>query len=153
MSSKVCISPHLTNIPNIQKIAVGLAIFHDTGKYPDFLGHYGKFENNQRAMNSLISKMHIALYRADWTLKSWKNRNGYNRTSDNFIIYVKHFFADDYYQILDIVSPEAHKRINSILSSLIEKAEQFHSLRDSDLHQLETFSNNHCIAKEIKLTP
>ncbi len=134
----------------MKKIATGLAVFHDTGKYPDFLGHYGQFENNTKAMESQLNKIHIALYRSDWSLKTWQRDKGYNRASDNFVVYVRHFFFDDYYQILGIVTPKAHQRIDQLLPTFIDMAEIFHST--TNLSQLIIYQNNHEITQSFKLT-
>ncbi|MDC4234626.1 hypothetical protein [Pasteurella multocida] len=56
MNSRVLVHTGLHHIPYIERIAVGIALFHDTGKYPDFLGHFGQFENNPQAMDSLLHK-------------------------------------------------------------------------------------------------
>lgn len=153
MSSKICIHSSVVHFPYIETIAKGIAVFHDTEKYPDFLGHHGYFEQNPQAMDSQLNKLHIALYRSDWTLKTWKNRNGYNRTCDNMVIYVQHFFQSNYYQILAIVTPEAHKNIDKLLPTYIQLAEEFHTLRPYELSQLPTFTNDCNLPKPIKLTP
>lgn len=87
MAAQFSIHSTLAGIPHLEKIAVGLALFHDTGKYANFLGHAGGFEQNHKASNSQLHKIHIALYQSDWTLNTWQNRGGYHRTSDNFVIY------------------------------------------------------------------
>ncbi|PJG83275.1 type II toxin-antitoxin system YafO family toxin [Caviibacterium pharyngocola] len=153
MVSRVLIDSDLSDTPCIDRVAVGIALFHDTGKYPDFLGHFGQFENNPQAMTSLLNKMHIALYREDWTLRKWRHRNGCNRTFDNFVIYAKHIFDEDCYLILDIVSPDAHKRIDLLLPDLIRKAETFHRLRPTELQKLPAYTASHIeIAETINLT-
>lgn len=153
MYSKVCIHSSITHFPHIDTIAKGIAVFHDTEKYPDFLGHHGYFEQNSQAMDSQINKLHIALYNSDWTLKTWKNRNGYNRTCDNMVIYVEHFFQPNYYQILAIVTPEAHKNIDKLLTGYVQLAEDFHKLRPSELSRLDAFTNDCNVPESIKLTP
>ena len=153
MSSRVFVHPGLLHVPYIDRIAVGIALFHDTGKYPDFLGHFGQFENNPTAMGSLLHKIHLALYNQGVNWKRWKHRNGHNRTSDNFVIYVRHFFCDDCYLILDIVSPDAHSKIDSLLPKLIEQAENFHKLKKNDFHRFTEYdSSNYQIADTITLT-
>lgn len=153
MESVVILSKSIEDYPFIDRLAVGIALFHDTGKYPDFLGHFGRFENNQQAIESQLNKIHIALYRSDWSLKTWRNRNGYNRTSDNFIVYARHFFHDNYYLILDIVTPDAHRRINALLPELIRNAESFHQQRLTELNQYTHYTaKNVEIVKSITLT-
>ncbi|MBE2899020.1 type II toxin-antitoxin system YafO family toxin [Pasteurellaceae bacterium 20609_3] len=152
MKSSVIIHSDLQRDPFVEKIAVGIALFHDTGRYPDFLGHYGQFENNPQAMDSLINKIHIALYREEWTLRTWRHRNGYNRTSDNFVIYARHFFFSNHYLILNIVSPNAHKEIQRLLPNLINKAESFHRLTLEEISQFTAYTSNHEITRTIRLT-
>ncbi|NBI43187.1 hypothetical protein GVX76_06750 [[Haemophilus] felis] len=153
MSSRVLVHSELHHIPYIECIAVGIALFHDTGKYPDFLGHFGQFENNPQTMDSLLHKIHIALYNEGLNFRKWKNRNGHNRTSDSFVIYAKHFFCDDYYLILDIVHPEAHKRVDKLLPNFIQKAEKFHRLRRNELQTHTAYgADNYQITETITLT-
>lgn len=153
MQSKISIHPSLNQFHDIKKIAVGLALFHDTGYYPDFMGHYGQFENNAQAMASNINKMHIALYSQDMTLKTWQRRNGHNRTADNFVIYTEHFLHDRYFHILAVLSPEAYKRINSLLPNYITQAEQFHRLNKESLNALLYFTNTNEIERLFSVTP
>lgn len=153
MSSRVFVPSKLCCFTHIDRIAVGIALFHDIGKYPDFLGHFGQFENNPKAMNSLLHKIHIALYNKGHNWRKWKHRNGYNRTSDNFVIYARHFFYDDCYLILDIVTPDAHSRINSLLDPLIDEAEIFHKLNEKDFSRFTEYdSSNYQIKHTITLT-
>lgn len=153
MRSIVCVHHSIFGLPYIEIIAKGIALFHDTEEYPDFLGHHGYFERNTQATESRLNKLHIALYNSDWTLKTWKNRNGYNRTCDNMVVYAQHFFKPNYYQILAIVTPEAHKNIDKLLPIYIQLAEDFHQLRPSELLQLQAFSNDGTLPRPIKLPP
>ncbi|WP_446834116.1 type II toxin-antitoxin system YafO family toxin [Testudinibacter sp. P27/CKL/0425] len=117
------------------------------------MGHYGQFENNAQAMASNINKMHIALCSQDMTLRTWQRRNGHNRTADNFVIYTEHFLHDKYFQILAVLSPEAHRRINTLLPSYINQAEQFHRLSETQLNSLPYFTNTNQIDKLFSITP
>lgn len=153
MSAKFTISGELQTFPHIEKIAVGLAIFHNTGNYPSFLGHYGQLERNPLAMQSNIHKIHIALYQNDFDLETWQNRNGAYRTCDNMVVYTQHFFQDEYFQILGIITPNAHARLDKLITDLIEQAEKFHSLRPTDLLKIKYFSaENIEITQQIVLT-
>lgn len=133
MPAKLCLAEDVITFHKIDVIAVGLALFHDTGMYPDFLGHYGKFERNAQAELSNLHKIHIALYQADFNLKTWQRRNGASRTCDNFVVYTQHFLEEECFQILGIVSPEAHAVIDKFLPYFIEKAEAFHRLNRKQL--------------------
>ncbi|WGE62825.1 hypothetical protein NYR75_08665 [Actinobacillus equuli subsp. haemolyticus] len=61
MSAIVSIHPNLLHLPYLDKIAIGLALYHDTGKYPDFLGHAGGFEENPEPKIANYIK-YISLY-------------------------------------------------------------------------------------------
>jgi mRNA interferase YafO len=57
------------------------------------------------------------------------------------LVFVRHFYNDDYFQILALVSPDAHQRIDSMLPALIGLAEStFIELSDDDLGALENFT-------------
>ncbi|MCI5764348.1 type II toxin-antitoxin system YafO family toxin [Actinobacillus porcinus] len=150
----VSIKAPLAHFPGIDKIAVGIAIYQEFKLYPDFLGHAGAFERNKLATQSNLFKFHIALLEADFNAKSWKSNanQGDKRTSDNFVLYVQHYWHENFYQILDILTPEAHSRIDVLLPQYIEQAEQFHSLRLMELQALTNFSVEHQLAKQLMLT-
>jgi len=59
---------------------------------------------------------------------------------DNFLIYVKHYMYDDYFQILDIVTPDAHKNIDKFIAVLVEKAEAFYQLNREQLDKLPYYT-------------
>lgn len=147
MPAKFCLADDVTTFNKIDTVAVGLALFHDTGMYPNFLGHHGKFERNAQAELSNLYKIHIALYQSDFDLKTWQRPNGLNRTCDNFVIYTQHFFEEECFQILGIVTPEAHTTIDKLLPYFIEKAEMFHSLNKNQLARLTWFD---CANLQIK---
>lgn len=135
---RITLSDDLVHFPHIDKIAQGLAIFENSGRkvYPDFLGHYGDLNNSSAARDSQLRKLHIALSKTDFKLPTWQNPKGFNRTCDNFLIYVKHWMFDDYFQILDIVAPDAHKNIDRFITALVEKAEAFYQLNRAQLDKL-----------------
>ena len=152
--SLVSIEENAKTLANIEKVAVGMALFFDYGLYPDFLGHHSGFERNANAVASNLAKFHIAIIPADFIAESWKkNHNrGEKRTTDNFVLYVNHYFENGYYQILDILTPEAHSCIDHLLPHYVELAERFNSLRKADLEKLEHYTVNHSLAKNITLT-
>lgn len=153
MVARVFLSDDMSNFPKADIIATGLALFHDKGKYPDFLGHYGRFERNQQALNSQLHKIHIAFSNRDSDLPTWQNKRGSARTCDNFVIYVQHFFEDECFQLLGVVTPDAHNKIDKLLPYFIEKAEKFHKLTKMQLSSMPFFdSTNLKIMKEIRLT-
>lgn len=85
-------------------------------------------------MDSFIFKMHIVL--SEEEKAKWKNKNVYGRTSDNFLIYAQHWCEENYYILLDIITPNAHKRIDKLLPLLINEAEKFHSMDKKELDNL-----------------
>lgn len=121
--------------------------------YPHFLGHYGRFERNKQAELSNLHKVHIALYQSDFNLKTWKGRNGTNRTCDNFVIYTQHFFEDKHFQLLGILTPNAHADIDKYLPYFIQQAELFQSLNIFQLSSLTWYEcSNLQIKRQIALT-
>ena len=144
----------MLHFPNIEKIAIGIAIYQEFKLYPDFLGHASAFERNKLATQSNLFKFHIALLDTDFNAKSWKNNanQGDKRTSDNFVLYVQHYWYENFFQILDILTPEAHSRIDVLLPQYIEQAEHFHSLRLMELETLTNFSVEHQLVKQLILT-
>lgn len=139
---RITLNADLVHFPHINKIAQGLAIFEMSGQqvYPEFLGHYGDLNNSSAARDSQLRKLHIALSKTDFELRTWQNCRGFNRTCNNFLIYVKHYMYDDYFQILDIVTPDAHKNIDKFIAVLVEKAEAFYQLNREQLDKLPFYS-------------
>lgn len=64
----------------------------------------------------------------------------------------RHFFFDNYFQILDILTPNAHKTLNNKIPAYIDLAEQFHTLNNQDLSKLTHYNGLHPITKTIRLT-
>lgn len=151
---KVTRNAELDSFPEIDKIAVGLALFEASDKqaYPDFLGHYGDLNNSPIARESELRKLHIALSQADFNLRTWCNFRGFNRTCDNFLVYVQHWAYPDYFQILEIVSPEAHKNVDKFINDIVQKAETFYALRREQLAQLAYVDEHIQMAETIILT-
>lgn len=153
MPAKFCLSSDMQTIHKADVIAVGLALLHDTGKYPTFLGHHGQFERNPQAQLSNIYKIHIALYQSDFDAKQWQARNGRHRTCDNFVVYTQHFMEEERFQLLGVVTPEAHARIDKLLPYFIQQAEKFQALDRIQLAQFAWFdSANLEIKNQIRLT-
>lgn len=148
---RVFIRKELASLTKIERVAVGLALFEQSGRdyYPSFFGHYGKFENNPRAED--LSKLHIASI-ADLTSSQWQSKRGYQRKSDHFVVYCRHWYERNYFQILDIVTPNAHNRIDSLIVDLLNKAEQFNAMSKTEIDNLTQYTADHLLAEEITLT-
>lgn len=138
----VSVSNDLINFPSIDKIAQGVAIVLESGAeiYPNFLGHYSGLDNHPLAKEYKLSKLHIALSEAELNSLSWRKPKGYSRTSNNFVVFLRHWLCPEYVRILDIIHPDAHERIDSLIPTLIEKVEsQFFNLSKSQLEVLNNY--------------
>ncbi|QIM63165.1 hypothetical protein A1D29_07655 [Pasteurellaceae bacterium Orientalotternb1] len=140
----VSVNDDLINFPSIDKIAQGVAVVLETNAeiYPNFLGHYSGLDNHPLAKQYKLSKLHIALSEAELNSSSWRKPKGQSRTSNNFVVFLRHWLCPDYVRILDIIHPDAHERIDSLIPELIEKAEaQFFNLGKSQLEQLNNYKS------------
>lgn len=129
----------------IEKIAVGIAKYEaSNGEYYEpFLGHKGKFENNPKADS--LHKMHIANI-GGLTSENWQSERGYKRTSDHFVVYSEHWAIEGAFHILDVVTPNAHQRIDSLITTLIDKAEAFNVMTKAQIAELTAYTANSAIA-------
>lgn len=125
----------------IEKIAIGIAKYEasDGEHYEPFLGHKGKFENNPRADS--LNKIHIANI-GGLLSDNWKSQKGYKRTSNHFVVYAEHWNLDDCFHILDVVTPNAHQRIDSLITALIDKAEAFNAFTKTQIEQMPNYTAN-----------
>lgn len=135
------IAEPLYRLDFIEKVAKALAVFEQSGKedYADFLGHYGRFEHNPRAED--IYKIHVADI-GGLLSENWKSKRGYNRTSDHFVVYSQHWFLRERFHILAVVTPNAHQRIDSLITALIDKAEAFNAMTKAQIEQLPSYTAN-----------
>lgn len=142
MAYTVTINPCLKINEIIEKIAVGIAVFEESDRenYAHFMGHYGQFENNPRAKN--LHKIHIANI-AGLISDNWQSKRGYHRTSDHFAVYSEHWLDKELLHLLDIITPNAHQRIDSLISDLIDKAEAFNAMTKAQIAQLKSYTANH----------
>ncbi|MEG9832566.1 type II toxin-antitoxin system YafO family toxin [Serratia marcescens] len=102
------------------------------------LGCRGGFERNPNAMAAGIEKFHVRMPDEE----AWPSHTPINRrTSNNFLVFARHFYDDNYFQILALVTPEAHQRIDAMLPRLIDLAENtFIELSERELDKLEHFT-------------
>lgn len=138
----VSVSDDLVDFPHIDKIAKGVALVLESGAeiYPNFLGHYSGLDNNPSAKEYKLSKLHIALSEEELNSVSWRKPKGQSRTSNNFVVFIRHWLCPEYVRILDIIHPDAHERIDSLIPALINKSEmQFFNLGKSQLEQLNNY--------------
>ncbi|MFZ7265581.1 type II toxin-antitoxin system YafO family toxin [Avibacterium avium] len=126
----------------LEKLPKSLVNFANSGfsDFPYIFGSYGGFERNPQAMQAQIYKIHIALNEQDFASKYWRYRNKPNkRKSDNFLVFNSHWAYPNLLQIIDIISPEAHKKADKLLPMLIDRDEAFHSFNEEELKQLVWF--------------
>ncbi|EEV1982745.1 TPA: type II toxin-antitoxin system YafO family toxin [Escherichia coli] len=100
-----------------------------------YLGRVASFERNFDATSEGIKHIHIRIAGKE---EPWSSKvRRFERKSDNFLIYATHWFYGNYHQVLAIVSPDAHHRIDSILPDMIDYvARNFSPLTEEQLKAL-----------------
>ncbi|RDL25957.1 type II toxin-antitoxin system YafO family toxin [Serratia fonticola] len=90
---------------------------------PASFGRNGMWELNARTKDSQIYKLHIRL--PDET--PWKkHKPQIDRCSNHYLVYVQHWLDSDRYQIISIMTPNAHEMARtSFLVELERRAELF----------------------------
>lgn len=98
------------------------------------LGKNGGFERNKRATESGILKIHIKVPGESFWDSSVIQRH---RTSNNYLVYARHWDFSDIFQIIAIVTPDAHERIDGLLPGIVQVVERdFQDLNERQLSQL-----------------
>lgn len=133
----VTITPQFKTNSVYQKYAAKLSAVLNDCSISGYVGKFADFRNSAIARQSFIEKVHIRTPNE----KPWgKEIRQAVRVSDNFLVFCKHCIHDDYYQILAIITPDAHARADGLLSVLADMAEtHFHSLSLNKLSELEQF--------------
>lgn len=92
---------------------------------PACFGRDGQWELNRRTVDSNIFKLHIRLPdEAGWK----KHKPQLERTSNHYLVYVRHWLETTQMQVISVMSPNAHERANSsFLAELERRAEEFQS--------------------------
>ncbi|ENM0558101.1 type II toxin-antitoxin system YafO family toxin [Salmonella enterica] len=134
MEYRVSITPEFSAIFEYQYFARALSEVLNDIADSGYIGKFSRFERNSQAMASQVYKYHIRLPGIDapWTTDS----EMYRRTSDAFLVVTTHCFYAEYAQVLYILSPPAHARVDRILPGFIDRAEVFHSLNKAALKKL-----------------
>ncbi|KMW74469.1 hypothetical protein TI10_01390 [Photorhabdus luminescens subsp. luminescens] len=103
-----------------------------------WLGCQGRFERNMQAMESGIWKLHILpLNEKPWPA----NVMLHNRKSDNYLVYAQHWYYENHYQVVAVVIPDAHSRIDRLLDKLVHIVEDsFQCLNERELRLLNHVS-------------
>lgn len=131
--AKIYLTPFINATDGLVKLINDLMLLEQTfGNFrPETIGNWGAFEENPRAMLAGIKKVHVAVSNEDF--ERWKKKTGQNRKSDNYLVYARHDLEPDTFLILDFITPDAHKRIQSKLADLILLAETFQNNYDSKI--------------------
>ncbi|ENL3124946.1 type II toxin-antitoxin system YafO family toxin [Escherichia coli] len=137
--AKVSITGELRHLAAAHKYAQMLADYISKGSQFWCFGSLGGFERNYDAMAANIRKIHLKLP-GD---KPWPPEASLSeRTCDNFLVYAQHLYIDEHYQILAIISPNAHQQADSMLPQLIKLAEEtFIELPPDELEKLKTYDS------------
>ncbi|HBK4690044.1 type II toxin-antitoxin system YafO family toxin [Serratia ureilytica] len=95
------------------------------GALPTVFGNEGQWEDNKRLMDSFIFKIHIKLpNEAPWS----KKMPAAARKSNSYLVYSRHFLYPDQYQLISIMTPNAHELARTSYTGELERrAEQFQS--------------------------
>lgn len=104
---------------------------------PDFIGRDAPFERNRAAQDEQIQHIHFCYFKE--INHKWLNKSQFQRTSNNFIIYTRHWRFDKLCCVLAVVTPDAHQRIDNLLPQLIQQAQWFNGLGREELAQLDWF--------------
>ncbi|AXD45366.1 hypothetical protein FPT84_25075 [Salmonella enterica] len=108
--------------------------FLQGGELAGWLGRNSIFERNKQAIKSGIFKMHVRLLNeSPWTSRIRQPL----RVCDNYLVYAQHWEIRNCYQIVALISPGAHQRVDQLLPTIIEIVEsEFQSLNEHELKSL-----------------
>lgn len=126
-----------TPAPEHQILLSELFDFLDKNQPTQLLGRNARFERNRAACDEDIFHIHFCF--PSEVNPQWLQKDIYYRTSDNFIIYTKHWRFDKLCCVLAVITPEAHQRIDGLLPKLIQEAQYFNGLGKDDLLELTWF--------------
>ncbi|MDD9340068.1 MAG: type II toxin-antitoxin system YafO family toxin [Providencia heimbachae] len=133
----VTITPKYLNNTVYRQYAARLSDVLNGNAIHGYLGKLADFRNSGVARQSFIEKVHIRVPGE----KPWgKSIRQEVRVSDNFLVFCKHCMYDDYYQVIAIITPDAHAKSDAMIPILAGMAETyFHSLSFKELMELESF--------------
>uniref|UniRef100_UPI0035C6BE94 type II toxin-antitoxin system YafO family toxin n=1 Tax=Serratia quinivorans TaxID=137545 RepID=UPI0035C6BE94 len=134
---KVSITKDLYKLAAAHKYASMLAEYLSNGTKYWCFGSHGGFERNYQAMAANIRKIHLKLPgERPWPPEFTSSQ----RTCDNFLVYAQHYYDDEHFQILAIISPDAHQLSDVMLPRIITLAEtSFIELSPDELASLKTY--------------
>ena len=135
--ARVSIHSSLNISAFIQGLARELSLYLNGISLSGRLGRNGGFERNNSAQTSGILKIHFkAPGEGFWTDAMRQS----TRTSNNYIVYARHWDKADAFQIIAVIAPDAHETADALLPRIIDITEQdFHSLSESQIDRLEHY--------------
>jgi len=109
----------LWDVPAIKPIVEQFKLYKSEGHVPITFGRDAPLVRPSDAKFAGIHHLHLGNFNAI-------NRQ-YNRTSDAWLIYTTGFINLDYFLLIDILSPDAHKRAESmdLMLEYVESALKF----------------------------
>ncbi|MDC9582471.1 type II toxin-antitoxin system YafO family toxin [Xenorhabdus sp. PR6a] len=119
--------------------AKALADFLNRSKLSGYLGKMGGFERNSHSNSAGIYKAHVRIPALE---QPWsKAVRQPQRNSDSFLIYAVHRTYPIHIQIIGVITPNAHEKMNKLLSTVIQIVEEkFQCLRETELKSLNSYS-------------
>lgn len=120
---KVSIHPHVEHKDIADKLAVLLENWKNGENLPAIFGDEGRWEEHPSLCSSFVYKIHIK----PPSDIPWNEKIPIaERKSDSYLVYTKHWLDEERYQIISIMSPNAHALAKtSFLSILVDRAESF----------------------------
>ncbi|MBD2791643.1 type II toxin-antitoxin system YafO family toxin [Xenorhabdus szentirmaii] len=119
--------------------AKALADFLNRNKLSGYLGKLGGFERNPHSNAAGIYKAHVRIpvLEQPWN----KAVRQPQRSSDSFLIYAVHRTYPIHIQIIGVITPNAHEKMDKLISTVIEMVEgKFQCLRETELKSLNSYS-------------
>lgn len=110
--------------PDVARVyGKALENWQNTDVLPDRFGNEGQWEDNSRLCDSFVYKIHIRLP----SEQAWKKSKAQiDRTSNNYLVFSRHWMDYDNIQIISIMTPNAHEKARtSFMAELERRAEEF----------------------------
>lgn len=120
---KISIHPDIEYKELVNEYAKFLKLWKNDNILSDYLGADGRWENNAKLCQSLISKIHIRMpIEPAWHKKTPQIQ----RKSNHYLVYCQHWLNPNEYQIIAIMSPNGHELAKTSFLAILEKrAEEF----------------------------
>lgn len=108
-----------------REYALMLQGWKEKGVLPSVFGNEGQWEDSGRLRDSFVFKIHIRLPDE----KPWPAKMaGAARKSNSYLVYSRHFLYPDRYQLISIMTPNAHELARtSYMAEIERRAEEFQS--------------------------